>query len=82
MSVDHRDLCISHLTEDLRDREGLLTEALIDAMAYRELAQQATHRLHDYNGQIERLRQTIERLRDETRCLREQILRNDERAAA
>ena len=82
MTADHRDLCIEHLTEDLRDRERLLTEALIDALAYRELAQQAIHRLHDQDGQIERHRHTIGRLRDETRCLREQILRDDERAAA
>ena len=71
---DYRDLCIEDLTVEVRDRERLLTEALVDAMAYRELAQQAIHRLHDYDGQIGRLR-------DETRCLREQMLR-DERAAA
>ena len=81
MSVDYRDLAIETLAADLTDRERLLTEAIIDAMAYREQAQQATRLLHDYYGQTERQRQTIGRLRDETRGLREQILR-DERAAA
>ena len=81
MTQDHRDLCIEHLMADLLVAENLLVEAIIDAQSYRELARQAIHQLHDHDGQIERQRQTIGRLRDETRGLREQILRDTETAA-
>ena len=72
---DRRDLCIELLMADLLVAENLLVEVLIDAQSYRALAQLAIHRLHDQDGQIERQRQTVARLRDETRCLRELIVR-------
>ncbi len=61
---DHRDLCIEHLMADLLVAENRLVEAVIDALAYRALAQQAMHRLHERECEIERLQQTIGRLRD------------------
>jgi len=65
---DYRDLVIEDLateTIELRERIGSL-EA--DVAAYRELAHQAIHRLHDVT-------QTLRRATDQHRYLREQVMR-------
>ena len=66
---------------DLLVVEGMRVEAIIDARAYRTLAQQAMHRLHDREREIERQRQTIGRLRDEVCRMRAQIIHGTAEAA-
>jgi hypothetical protein len=57
--------------------EDLLVEALREAQSYRELAQAAMHALHELRGERDYLRDARERLLDEYRRLREQILRSE-----
>jgi hypothetical protein len=64
---------------DLLVAENRLVEAVIDALGYRVLAQQAVHRLHEREREIERLRQASGRLRDERS--RAQAIRDAEVAA-
>lgn len=59
-------------------QENLLVEALIDAQAYRALARQAIHVLHQNHRERARHQQTIARLRNETRRLREQGVQDGE----
>jgi hypothetical protein len=50
--------------------DDLLTDALMEAMAYRLLAQQALHYAHDLCCAVDRLTAERNRLLDENRALR------------
>jgi hypothetical protein len=52
----------------------LLVDVMLDAHAYRLVAQRALHLLHDQGVQYERLRQAHTRVVEEYRTLREQHL--------
>jgi hypothetical protein len=56
--------------------DDVLVDAVVEAMAYRVLAQQAIHQLHALQGDITRLERERDRLRDEYRSLRERVLRD------
>lgn len=58
-----------------RDPADLLVEAVLDAQAYRTLAQEAIHALHDLTQRHDRLREQHARLREEYRCLRATTMR-------
>lgn len=47
--------------------EDLLVAALRESESYRLLAQEALHRLHDLEGQLDRSREIVGALRDELR---------------
>ncbi len=64
---DHRDLALP--------TEAQLVEALINVDAYRLLAQQALHALHELRRELERTRQAHARTLDEYRTLRERVMR-------
>jgi hypothetical protein len=65
---DYRDLVI----EELADSEAALLDQIVDLVrerdAYRLLAQQAIHALHDGELQTRRLRESLRLMREERRC--------------
>jgi hypothetical protein len=80
VSVPYHDLVIP----ELADCEAYLLERVAsleaDVVAYRMLAQQAIHALHDVVLNRDRLRASHHRLLDEYRALRVQTLREDKAA--
>ncbi|MBI2187321.1 MAG: hypothetical protein HYU37_09430 [Acidobacteria bacterium] len=72
--------------EALADSEAALREGVVELTverdAYRLVAVQALHRLHDMAQQLDRLREQHRRLGDEYRALREQTVRRDIQEAA
>lgn len=55
--------------------EDILIATIVESEAYRRVAQQAIHALHDERRDHERLRASHHRLIDEFRRLREQTMR-------
>lgn len=71
---DYRDLVIAQFADDERQLLERLASAEDDRDAYRALAQQAIHSLHDLTARHERLRELHARLADDYRHLRVQLL--------
>jgi hypothetical protein len=87
-AIDHNtlpsDRAVDLALVDLADAEAALAERVadleLDVHAYRELALQAIHALHDVTAERDRLRASHRQLHDEYRALREQLLRQAEAA--
>lgn len=75
MSGDYRDLVIEMLVDSEADLLERPAHREADVDAYRLLALEAIHRLHDVTNQRNRLRAQHYRLLDEYRTLRARIMR-------
>lgn len=71
---------VRHSVSELVDVE-VVVDVIIDAQAYRLLAQQAIQALHDLTVDHDRLRRAHYRLLDEYRNLRVRVARDIESAA-
>jgi hypothetical protein len=75
LHVDHRDLVIEELAASERRLTEHVALAESERDGYRVVAQQAIHALHREQLEAKRLREALERLRDEFRSLRIRTMR-------
>ena len=61
-----------------RPADDLLVDLILEAQAYRLLAQQAVHALHGQTGEVERVQRVLQHARDEFRSLRARVDRDAE----
>jgi hypothetical protein len=62
------------------ESDDVITDAIVDAMSYRAIAQEALHALHRLTRQLDRLRQQHAELRAEYRDFRARVMREDRAA--
>lgn len=61
---------------DVPAADDLIVDVLLDARAYRELAQQAIHALHGAHHELARRREAHQLTIDEYRAFRQRVLRD------